>query len=86
MKTINIEISGEDTMINSGIESYAKRYGWTGEEGETALEATERILKNHFKEAINEYRSNEAGIVAKEQSAMVLSDLNLKATDKKDLK
>jgi hypothetical protein len=76
-KKVIIDIVGDETVIDAGLDSFAKSFGYVdGQESPTQLEVVQNALRSYFRNTINAYNIQEgqrlAGEAVLEQSNAAL--------------
>lgn len=73
-KTITIEITGEETVIDAALEAFVKQNGWAeivnGEPNTvTQMDKAEQVLKSFFGQTVTAYQTNMAADAARQLAA-----------------
>lgn len=72
-----LEVSGDDSVIGTGLDYFVRQNGWNESEEMTKIKFAETILKKFMRENIQTYAMK----VAREQAAMVASEQITAALD-----
>lgn len=66
-KKIVIDIVGDERVIDAGLDSFAKSFGYVdGQESPTQLEVVQNALRSYFRNTINAYNVQEGQRLAGE--------------------
>jgi hypothetical protein len=75
MKTISINIEGEDAVINSALDSFVRQHGWSemlsnGEPNQiTAIQAARNVLASFITQSVAAWNGEVAARVARQEAA-----------------
>lgn len=69
MKTITLEITGEDAVIDAALDAFVRQYGWTEETEETQVEKARAVLRGFIMETVKAHNIKAAEDLARSAAA-----------------
>jgi hypothetical protein len=65
-KTINLAITGDETVIDAAMDAFVRQNGWTEESTETMNEKAKEVLRAFMMQTVEAYNITQAEIAARE--------------------